>query len=119
MTLRRFLLALTAAYKPAKSITGTGDTVQHGLLAAEVLFEFLDSRPDIVDAPDATELKGDRMSVAFDDVSFEYVAGEAVLKNISLSVPPAVSAHWLGHRVAARLHCLICCSVFMSPSLAK
>lgn len=82
-----FLLALTAAYKPAKSITGTGDTVQHGLLAAEVLFEFLDSRPDIVDAPDATELKGDRMSVAFDDVSFEYVAGEAVLKNISLSVP--------------------------------
>ena len=27
------------------------------------------------------------MSVAFDDVSFEYVAGEAVLKNISLSVP--------------------------------
>ncbi|MDE6481463.1 MAG: ABC transporter ATP-binding protein/permease [Alphaproteobacteria bacterium] len=82
-----FLLALTAAYKPAKSITGTGDTVQHGLLAAEVLFEFLDSRPDIVDAPDATELKGGKMSVAFDDVSFEYNPGEPVLKNISLNVP--------------------------------
>ncbi len=81
-----FLLALTAAYKPAKSITGTGDTVQHGLLAAEVLFEFLDSRPDIADAPNATELKGDKMSVAFDDVSFEYVAGEPVLQNISLRV---------------------------------
>ncbi|MBR4806818.1 MAG: hypothetical protein IKZ64_03250, partial [Alphaproteobacteria bacterium] len=34
-----FLLALTAAYKPAKSITGVGDTVQHGLLAAEILFD--------------------------------------------------------------------------------
>ncbi|MBD5400856.1 ABC transporter ATP-binding protein [bacterium] len=82
-----FLLALTAAYKPAKSITGTGDTVQHGLLAAEVLFEFLDSKPDIVDAPDATELRGDKMSVAFDDVSFEYVPGEPVLQNVSLNVP--------------------------------
>ncbi len=82
-----FLLALTAAYKPAKSITGTGDTVQHGLLAAEVLFEFLDSKPDIVDAPDAAPLKRGKMSVSFDNVSFEYVPGEPVLQNISLNVP--------------------------------
>ena len=48
-----FLLALTAAYKPARSITSTSNTVQHGLLAAEVLFDFLDSKPDIQDAPNA------------------------------------------------------------------
>ncbi len=82
-----FLLALTAAYKPAKSITGTGDTLQHGLLAAEILFDFLDSKPDIVDAPDAVELKSKNMSVAFDNVSFEYNAGEPVLQNINLNVP--------------------------------
>ena len=82
-----FLLALTAAYKPAKSITGTGDTLQHGLLAAEILFDFLDSKPDIVDAPDAVELKSKSMSVAFDNVSFEYNAGEPVLQNINLNVP--------------------------------
>lgn len=82
-----FLLALTAAYKPAKSITGTGDTLQHGLLAAEILFAFLDSKPDIVDAPDAIELKSKSMSVGFDDVSFEYNAGEPVLQDINLTVP--------------------------------
>lgn len=82
-----FLLALTAAYKPAKSITGTGDTLQHGLLAAEILFAFLDSKPDIVDSPDAIELKSKNMSVAFDNVSFEYNAGEPVLQNINLNVP--------------------------------
>lgn len=82
-----FLLALTAAYKPAKSITGTGDTLQHGLLAAEILFVFLDSKPDIVDDPDAVELKAKNMSVAFDDVSFEYNPGEPVLQNINLNVP--------------------------------
>ncbi len=82
-----FLLALTAAYKPAKSITGTGDSLQHGLLAAEILFEFLDSKPDITNAPDAVELKPGKMSIDFDKVSFEYVPGEPVLTDINLHVP--------------------------------
>lgn len=82
-----FLLALTAAYKPAKSITSTGDTLQHGLLAAEILFAFLDSKPDIIDADDAIELKSQKLSVAFDNVSFEYNPGEPVLQNINLNVP--------------------------------
>ena len=82
-----FLLALTAAYKPAKSITGTGDTLQHGLLAAEILFQFLDSKPDITDAPDAQELKAKKLSVAFNDVSFAYNPNEPVLQGINLDVP--------------------------------
>lgn len=82
-----FLLALTAAYKPAKSITSTGDTVQHGLLAAEILFNFLDSKPDITDAVDARDLNAKTMSVAFKDVSFAYNPNEPVLKNINLNVP--------------------------------
>lgn len=82
-----FLLALTAAYKPAKSITGTGDTLQHGLLAAEILFDFLDSKPDITDAPDARELSTKKMSVGFHDVSFAYNPNEPVIKNLNLHVP--------------------------------
>ncbi len=82
-----FLLALTAAYKPARSITGTSNTIQHGLLAAEVLFDFLDSKPDITDAPDAKELQPGKMSVEFNHVSFEYNPGEPVLTDINLHVP--------------------------------
>ena len=82
-----FLLALTAAYKPAKSITGTGDTLQHGLLAAEILFEFLDSKPDITEAPDARELSAKKMSVGFHNVSFSYNPDELIIKNLNLNVP--------------------------------
>jgi ABC-type multidrug transport system fused ATPase/permease subunit len=81
------LLALTAAYKPAKSITSTGDTLQHGLLAAEILFNFLDSKPDITDAPDARDLTAKNMSVGFHDVSFAYNPNEPVIKNLNLNVP--------------------------------
>lgn len=82
-----FLLALTAAYKPARNITSTSNTVQHGLLAAEVLFDFLDSKPDIQDLPDAKELKSGKMSVKFSHVSFAYVPEEPVLQDINLNVP--------------------------------
>lgn len=82
-----FLLALTAAYKPVRSITSTSNTIQHGLLAAEVLFDFLDSKPGIQDATDARELKPGKMSVTFDNVSFAYVPDEPVLRDIDLKVP--------------------------------
>ena len=82
-----FLLALTAAYKPARSITSTSNTIQHGLLAAEILFDFLDSKPDIQNAPNAVELQPGDMSVAFDHVYFEYNPGEPVLQDINLHVP--------------------------------
>ena len=82
-----FLLALTAAYKPARSITNTSNTIQHGLLAAEILFDFLDSKPDIQNAPNAVDLQPGDMSVAFDHVYFEYNPGEPVLQNINLHVP--------------------------------
>ena len=82
-----FLLALTAAYKPAKSITGVGDTIQHGLLAAEVLFNFLDTKPVIRDARGVSVLRAVRPSVEFRDVNFEYVPGEPVLRDVNLHVP--------------------------------
>lgn len=82
-----FLLALTAAYKPARNITSTSNTVQHGLLAAEVLFDFLDSKPDIQDLPNAKDLKSGKMSVKFNHVSFAYVPEEPVLQDINLNVP--------------------------------
>ena len=81
-----FLLALTAAYKPARSITNTSNTIQHGLLAAEILFDFLDSKPDIQNAPNVVDLQPGDMSVAFDHVYFEYNPGEPVLQDINLRV---------------------------------
>lgn len=82
-----FLLALTAAYKPAKSITGVGDTVQHGLLAAEILFDFLDTKPAIANVPNAIKLRATQPSIEFCNVDFSYVPEEQILHNINLHVP--------------------------------
>jgi len=82
-----FLLALTAAYKPAKSINGIGDGIQHGLISAEILFKFLDSKPAIRDEKNAIELTGSQMDVKFENVSFAYNEADGdVLRNVNLTV---------------------------------
>ena len=114
-----FLLALTAAYKPAKSITGTGDTLQHGLLAAEILFEFLDSKPDITDAPDARELTAKNMSVGFHDVSFAYNLNEPVIKNLNLNVPAGKVCALVGPSGGGKTTLFNLLERFYDPQLGK
>ncbi|MBR6598171.1 MAG: ABC transporter ATP-binding protein [Alphaproteobacteria bacterium] len=114
-----FLLALTAAYKPAKSITSTGDTLQHGLLAAEILFHFLDSKPDIIDAPNARELTSKQLSVGFHDVSFAYNPDEPVLRNINLSVPAGSVCALVGPSGGGKTTLFNLLERFYDPQLGK
>ena len=92
-----FLVALTAIYKPAKSMTSVGGGIQAGLIAAEGLFAFLDRKSEIVDAPDAVELVRTPMEVKLNRISFAYnnVDGD-VLCEVSLEVKPGTLCAFVG-----------------------
>jgi len=92
-----FMLALTAAYKPVKTLAGIGVSMQLGLIAADALFNFLDKKSDILDAPNAVELKREPMEVALDNVTFAYSseAGD-VLHDMSLRVEPGKVCAFVG-----------------------
>ena len=92
-----FLVALTAIYKPAKSMTTIGGGIQAGLIAAENLFNFLDRESTLVDTPDAVELPSVPMTVKLDRVSFAYndVDGN-VLNDVSLEVKPGTICAFVG-----------------------
>src|SRR6185437_1905397 len=54
----------------------------------ERVFEILDSRSSVQDAPDATELPKVRGSITFEDVSFAYEVDAPVLQKVSLDIQP-------------------------------
>jgi subfamily B ATP-binding cassette protein MsbA len=84
-----FILALTAAYQPAKRLTGVSGGIQNGLIGAEQLFEFLDTRSEIKDAADAKVLKPGPMNVKLKNVSFAYnTADGEVLHDVTMDVMP-------------------------------
>jgi len=92
-----FLLALTAAYQPAKSLTNVNGGIQTGLIAAESLFEFLDTKPELTDAPDAIDLQKTPMNVSLDHVSFGYVRADGeILRDVTLDVPAGKTCALVG-----------------------
>ena len=117
--LTAFLLALTAAYKPAKSITSTGESMQHGILAAEVLFEFLDSKPDIVDEKGAKPITSRNLSVGFDHVSFEYNPNEPVLRDINFNVPAGTVCAFVGESGGGKTTMFNLMMRFYEPQMGK
>jgi ABC-type multidrug transport system fused ATPase/permease subunit len=92
-----FLVALTAIYKPAKSITSIGSSMQTGLIAAEAIFEFLDTESKLVDAPDAIELEYAPMRVKLDGITFAYNKTDGnVLHHVSLEIAPGTICAFVG-----------------------
>jgi subfamily B ATP-binding cassette protein MsbA len=80
-----FCAAIFSAYKPVKILTKAYATVQESLAGCKRVFELLDTKPEVTDAPDAAEMDRMRKGIEFRNVWFAYDT-EMVLKNISLSV---------------------------------
>jgi ABC-type multidrug transport system fused ATPase/permease subunit len=66
------------------------------LASAERVFEILDEEPEIRDQPGAYALSTVKGAVTFDHVSFEYLPGKPVLKDITLQVAPGETIAILG-----------------------
>ncbi len=83
-----FILYATIIAGPMGSFARMFTRLQEGLGAAERLFEILDTRPDIENAPDAVPLPPLRGRVEFDAVRFEYQKGHEVLRGIRFTAEP-------------------------------
>jgi len=83
-----FFAALGTMYRPSKRLTKAYNTIQESLAGCERIFEMLDEKPEVSDAPDSVELKDLKGEVVFEDVWFSYGNGEPALKGVSFRVKP-------------------------------
>jgi subfamily B ATP-binding cassette protein MsbA len=82
-----FLGLAVKLYQPAKYLSRFQSIVQPGLVAAERIFEFMDSPVAVRDLPNAREFTEVRSSVRFENVSFAYERDTTVLDGVSFEVP--------------------------------
>ncbi|CAN7224838.1 ABC transporter ATP-binding protein/permease [Rhizobium rhizogenes] len=61
--------------------------IRQGLTDIEEMFDLLEVKPEVTDAPDAKELVIDHGAISFKDVHFAYDAARPILKGISFEVP--------------------------------
>jgi subfamily B ATP-binding cassette protein MsbA len=86
--LTTFLFYVRLLYAPILGLGRTYAMIQRALGAAERVFEVLDTKVDIEDAPDADELTQVRGEVEIDHVSFRYAEETPVLRDVSLVARP-------------------------------
>ena len=81
-----FVTSLLLLYKPVKTLGNTLTNIQNIFVAMGRVFELFDVTPEIVDAPDAIEMKSLEKDIKFENVEFEYVKDVPVIKNLNLTV---------------------------------
>ncbi len=97
-----FIAALNNFFDPIQQLSQLYTTYQSGMAALDKIFLLLDEQPDLVDAPDATELEKIHGEVRFDDVSFRYGAGDYALRDIDLTIPPGQTVALVGETGAGK-----------------
>jgi subfamily B ATP-binding cassette protein MsbA len=114
-----FLLWSLKLYAPAKWLAKFPATVQPGLVAAERVFEFLDTPIELADRPDARPFECVASSIRFEDVSFAYDADAPVLRNVSFEVRPGEVVALVGPSGAGKTTLVDLVTRFYDPTSGR
>jgi len=86
-TMVAFFAYIDKLYNPLRRLVNSSTTITQSFASMDRVFEFLDEKYDIVDAPDAQVCNQVHGDISFENVSFSYEANEEmVLKEINLHV---------------------------------
>ncbi|MCF6285621.1 MAG: ABC transporter ATP-binding protein/permease [Candidatus Hydrogenedentes bacterium] len=85
-SLLTLFLALAMLLDPVRKLSAVNNMIQTSVASAERVFEFIDSKPDIVERPAASDLPPMTQGIQFDQVSFGYIPDTPVLRGISVDI---------------------------------
>ena len=96
-----FIQALSLFLFPLTSIASFWSQFQDGLSASERVFALIDAEPRVIQiaSEPVGRLQG---AIEFRDLCFAYKAGEDVLCDFSLTIPPAETLAFVGHTGAGK-----------------
>lgn len=94
-------LAMYALYigifiSPIQILVGLTEMMQKGLSGFRRFLAVIETEPEIVDAPDAEDLRDVKGDISYQDVSFRYNEEEPVLEHVTFSIPAGKSIALVG-----------------------
>lgn len=87
---------LAQLFRPLDMLGFVYRTVRQGVIDMGAMFDLVDTRAEIADAPDATDLSVRGGAVRFEDVRFGYDADRPILHGLSLDVPAGATVAIVG-----------------------
>ncbi len=87
-TLVAFILYIQRFFDPIRNLTMMYTQLQRSMASGSRIFDLLDWEPDLVDEDEAPSLPAIKGEIEFRNVSFSYVEGEDVLKDVNIHIEP-------------------------------
>ena len=97
-----FALYIQRFFEPIRHLTMQYSQLQRAMAAGVRIFEVLDLKPEVQDAPDAPDLPEIKGEIEFQDVRFHYVPGVDVLEDINLHIRPGENVAIVGSTGAGK-----------------
>ena len=94
--LASFVFYLQTFFDPIQQLSQLYTTYQAGMAALDKIFDLLDEKPDVTDAPGAIELPSVRGEIRFEEVTFAYGDGAPALAGVDLHVAPGQTVALVG-----------------------
>ena len=91
-----FILYIQRFFEPIRSLTMQYTQLQRAMASGSRIFELLDTEPDLVDAPGAKVLPRLRGEIELRNVSYGYVPGQDVFRNLNLHIKPGEAVAVVG-----------------------
>lgn len=101
------------------NISNIINSVQQSLIGAKRVFEVIDAPVEVDNKPDAVRLAKAEGAVRFENVSFAYRQGEAVLNNVTLDVKPGQCVAILGATGAGKSTLMSLIPRFYDPTAGR
>lgn len=83
-------------FDPIQVLADQFNIMQSAFASSERIFEILDTKPDVVDTPDAIELDHIKGDIEFKNVWFAYKENEWVLRDISFKIKAGQTVAFVG-----------------------
>ena len=81
-----FVMSLLLLYKPVKTLGNTLTGIQNVFVSMSRVFELFDYTPEIIDKEDAIDMPGLSEGIKIEDICFEYIEDQPVLKGINFEI---------------------------------
>ena len=91
-----FYLYLSKFFNPIQTIADQLNGIQRAVTASERLFNLMDVKPEVLDAPDAQEIAHFEGKIEFKHVWFAYKGEEWILKDVSFVINPRETCAFVG-----------------------
>ncbi len=114
-TIYAFTSYVNQFYMPIRDLSQVYNTWQSATVSIERIFELLDTKPAVQDAPDAYELPPTRGHVVFDEVTFGYYPERPVLHDICIEAEPGQTVALVGPTGAGKSSTINLLSRFYDP----